>query len=123
MKIEITDHRKIFTIQKEFSELFPFLKIEFFEKPHTSSGTAGKKLVKHASKTLGNCRNIHRNGFLTITPGMTIRELQLTFADVYGLTIKISKKTNGVWIDASVNDGWALEKHNRGGSKPGVVMT
>lgn len=121
MKIEITDHRKIYTVQKEFMELFPFLKIEFFEKPHTSVGASGRKSISHSAKTIGSCRTNHRKGFVTITPNMTVRELQQTFSDVYGLTIQISAKAPGGWLDASVKDGWSLEKHNKAGQQAGLV--
>ncbi len=121
MKIEITDHRKIFTIQKEFSELFPFLKIEFHAKPHTSDGAHANKIISHSSKTLGSCRTSHKKGFITLTPNITLRELQQTFSDVYGITIAVSVKAPGGWIDASSKDGWSLEKQNLAGQKSGSI--
>ena len=117
MKIEITDHRKIFTVQREFNELFPFLKIEFFAKPHTSGGASPHKLVGHAANTLGSCRTIHRKGFVTISPNMSVRELQQTFADKYGLTVRILKKDKGGWTDAASKDALSLEMHNADGKK------
>ena len=121
MKIEITDHRKIFTVQKEFSELFPFLKIEFFGKPHTSSGAPSTKLISHASKTLGDCRTIHEKGTINISPGMTVRELEQIFKDEYGLTIKVSRIFGNGWLDTTETDGWSLEKQSKEGQKSIVV--
>jgi hypothetical protein len=34
MVIKVADHRKISEIQKEFNDFFPFLKLEFFLRPH-----------------------------------------------------------------------------------------
>lgn len=38
MKIAINDNRKIFAIQEEFNTAFPYLKLEFYSKPHKSQG-------------------------------------------------------------------------------------
>ena len=34
MKLHVDDKRNISDIQAEFNDVFPFLKIEFFKKPH-----------------------------------------------------------------------------------------
>lgn len=115
MKILINDHRKIFAIQEEFSKVFPYLKIEFFSKSHTSSGPASLKIVKNSSKTLGECRTIHNKGKLTIIPSMTVSDLEKGFNDVYGLSVQIFRKSGKSWLETSVTDGWALEEQNSQG--------
>lgn len=115
MKILINDHRKIFAIQEEFNSVFPYLKIEFFSKSHTSSGPPSFKLIKNSSKTLGECRTIHTKGKLTIIPSMTVADLEKSFIDVYGLSIQILRKSGKGWLETSVTDGWALEEQNSQG--------
>ena len=121
MKIEITDHRKIYAVQKEFNELFPFLKIEFFAKPHTSGGPASNKLVTHSSKNLGSCRTVHAKGTIVITPNMTVRELKQIFTELYGLTIRVSRMVGNGWVDVADNDGWPLEEQNIEGQQSMTV--
>lgn len=53
MKITINNHRKVFAIQEEFNTAFPYLKLEFFSKPHKSKGASEKEFIKHNSVTLG----------------------------------------------------------------------
>lgn len=115
MKIKITDRRKIYAIQKEFSAMFPFLKIEFFSKPHKPGAGSPKKLVKSAAKTLGECRSIHRNGSITITPAMTVAELEQHFSDVFGLSAQIFRQSGKTWLETTVTDGWTLEEQNKQG--------
>lgn len=122
MKIEITDHRKIYRVQKEFSNLFPFLKIEFFAKPHTANGPASKKLVNHSSKTLGTCRTIHTKGILSITPNMTVSELKTIFAEVYGLTIQVSRTFGKEWVITDHTEKWTLERQNYEGQHSLIVQ-
>jgi YHS domain-containing protein len=112
MKITINDQRKIFAIQEEFNIMFPYLKLEFFSKSHKLGGTSGDKLVKHNSKTLGECRTIHNKGKITITPNMTVVDLEERFKDVYGLGVQIFRKSGKVWLETTVTDGWTLEEQN-----------
>jgi hypothetical protein len=115
MKITINDHRKIFAIQEEFNTLFPYLKVEFFSKPHKKDGAASSKLVKHASKTLGECRTIHNTGDITIIPTMTVAELEQRFADVYGLGVDVFRKSGKSWLETTVTNSWTLEEQNKQG--------
>ena len=115
MKIEINDRRKIFAIQEEFNMHFPYLKLEFFTKPHTSRGESTKQLIKHNSKTLGECRIIHKTGQITINESMTVSELEQHFRDVYGLEIQIFRKSGKAWLETTVTDSWTLEEQNTQG--------
>ncbi|MGZ3920372.1 MAG: hypothetical protein ACXVC7_08775 [Bacteroidia bacterium] len=115
MKITINDKRKIYAIQEEFNEQFPYLKIEFFSKPHKPGGSTSPKFMKSNTKTLGDCRTIHNKGTVTITPGMTVADLEQRFSDVYGLGIQVFRKSGKVWLETTVTDGWSLEEQNRQG--------
>ncbi|TAL63294.1 MAG: hypothetical protein EPN85_00565 [Bacteroidetes bacterium] len=115
MKIQINDKRKIFAIQEEFGKTFPYLKIEFFAKPHRVGGASSKKIMKHPSKTLGECRTIHSDGIITITSGMTVADLEQNFRDIYGLSVQVFRKSGQAWLETTVTDGWTLEKQNQQG--------
>ena len=115
MKITINDHRKIFAIQEEFSTVFPYLKLEFLSKPHEPSGKPGEKPFRNDSKTLGECRTIHNKGEITITPNMTIAELEERFEDVYGLGVQVFCKSDTKWVETSATKKFTLEEQNRAG--------
>jgi hypothetical protein len=112
MKIIINDHRKIFAIQEEFNELFPYLKLEFFSKPHKHNGGSGKKSKLESSKILGECRTIHQKGKITITPSMMVRDLEQSFSNIYGLTVEVFRKSGKVWLETTHTDSWTLEEQN-----------
>ena len=117
MKITINDKRKIFAIQKDFNEAFPYLKLEFFAKPHTVGGASPKKLMSTNTKTLGECRTIHNTGKITITPEMTVAELEQHFGDVYGLSVQVFRKSGNALLETTVTDKWSLEQQNRQGEE------
>jgi hypothetical protein len=112
MQITINDSRKIFAIQEEFNTVFPYLKLEFFSKPHKPGGASAKKFIKHSSLVLGECRSVHKKGIITITPNMTVVDLEQRFNDVYGLGVEVFRKSGKVWLETTVTDGWTLEEQN-----------
>lgn len=112
MNITINDKRKIQSIQEEFNEAFPYLKLEFFSRPHKPGIGSAKKFVKHNSKTLGECRTVHNNGKISITPSMTVSDLEQKFNEVYGLGVQVFRKSGKVWLETTVTDGWSLEEQN-----------
>lgn len=113
MKIAINDHRKIFAIQEEFNTVFPYLKLEFFSKPHQSHGASEKEFIKHNSKTLGESRTVHENGNITITPHMTVNNLEQNFQSIYGLGVQVFRKSGDVWLETIETDGLTLEEQNK----------
>ena len=115
MKIVINDRRKISAIQNDFNEMFPYLRLEFFSKPHDVGGSSPKKMMKHPSKTLGECRTIHKSGSILITPRMTVSGLEQNFREVYGLAVQVFRRSGKAWLETTVTDSWTLEEQNRQG--------
>ncbi len=122
MKITINDRRKIFAIQEEFNTVFPYLRLEFLSKPRTFGGASARNSMKHSSKTLGECRTIHNTGTITITPTLTVADMEQRFSDVYGLCIQVFRKSGKAWLETSVTDGWTLEEQNRQGKALSEVV-
>lgn len=112
MQIAINDQRKIFEIQEEFQLLFPFLKIEFFTLPRGPGMPSAKKMMQPVYKKLSDCRTLHHNGTITITPHITVTELEQQFNAVYGLSVQVFRKSGRVWLETTATDGWTLKEQN-----------
>jgi len=113
MKIIINDHRKIFGIQEEFCKMFPNLRIEFYSKPPHAHGNTDKPVIHPAHKTIGSCRIIHNKGMLTLTPHMTIAEIEQALGDVFGLSTMIYHKSGITWNELDRTDKSPLEELNK----------
>jgi len=113
MKIVINNNRKIFAIQEEFSKMFPGLNIEFCAKPSRPGASPSKKLIRHSSKTLQDCRAISKEGTIDILPSMNVSDLKENFRDVYGLSIEIFRKAENGADDTPVSDKLTLEEANK----------
>ena len=91
MKIIINNYRKIFAVQKELTDLFPDLKINFLAKPNTKGGS----------------------GFITILPDMSVGELKQHFMDVYGLSVEVFVKSgDNNWKESSKSENTLLSEVN-----------
>lgn len=113
MKIDINDHRKVYAIKEEFNNAFPYLKLEFFTKPHKPGGASPKTYITDSGHLIGDIRTVHESGTITITPQMTVSELEQHFADVYGLSVQVFRKSGDVWLETTTTDNWSLEKQNQ----------
>ena len=113
MKIAINNSRKIFAIQEEFSNMFPCLKLEFFAKPSRPGAAPSKKLVRHSSKTLQDCRAISKEGTIDILPSMNISDLKEHFRDVYGLSVEIFQKAGDGTDEKPVSGELTIEEINK----------
>lgn len=112
MKMAINDYKSIGDIQKEFNDLFPYLRIKFFSKPHLKGGASSQDLVKNPTLKLADCRVLHNAGDITINDNMTVLELEERFKDVYGLSIQILRKSGKMWLETTITDDWTLKRQN-----------
>ncbi len=117
MKITINDTRKIFAIQEEFNTIFPYLKLEFFSKPHKPGVGSPKEQVKNNNATLGECRTVHNKGDIIIVPEMTVSDLEQNFVNVYGLGVQVFRKSGKSWLETTVTDNWTLAEQDKQGEE------
>ncbi len=112
MKITITDHRKIFAVQKEFSEMFPYLRLEFYSKQYKRGNSLVKSLMKHISKSIAECRTKNSSDNIEIQPQTTVSGLKQGFNDVYGLTAEVFRKSGNLWLEITDSTDQTLEQQN-----------
>lgn len=111
MKIEINNHRKVYTLKEEFNSSFFNLKIEFYKKPGKPDGPPSKKFVGNR-KSLVECRAVHNSGFIPILSGMTVGELKQNFNDVYGLAIGLLQNQDSSYEGTPGSEITILEETN-----------
>jgi len=107
----IDQHKTTNQIQQEFSEIFPFLKIEFFKKSHNTFGGNSSKEIIQTKEAL----KIKSTGELHISSSMTVNELEQRFKSQFGLNIQVFRKHGKTWIETTVTDNWTLYKQNEEG--------
>jgi hypothetical protein len=115
MEIIISDSRTIKEVQQDFSKEFPFLKLEFFDAPHTKQKALPKSKMFANDKKLSAIRKLHKDGEISIAGNETVNDLEVKFWKIFGLSAQVFRKSGNLWIETSLTDSWTLEQQNREG--------
>lgn len=118
----ISDNLTIQQVQDKFQEHFPFLKIEFFRKPHEEMEGTPKvnQIVDNA--ILGDIRKDSNTGELSIHGNQKVSTLEEHFEDMYGLNVQVFRKSGKVWLETTQTDEWTLSEQNRIGEEMSVPV-
>ena len=113
--IEISDQITVAELKHKFSDLFPYLKIELFRKPHNQGElSAASDQIPQTQKIGMLIRNaVERN--ISLVPQRTVAEVESEFSNRFGLNVQVFRKSGSVWIETSLTDAWTLEAQNREG--------
>lgn len=115
MELHIKNQMTISELQKQFSVEFPYLKIEFFDIPHTSSNKLTKAHLFPAGRLLGVCRKMRNEGIIIINPEDTVEKLENIFWNEYGLSAEVFRRSGNLWIETSLSNSWTLKLQNEEG--------
>lgn len=110
MKILICDTKMIRTIQKQFNNEFPHLKIEFFSRKHTPGQASDLADMIDHNRYLGEFRFKHNTDKIEIVPEMTVSELEQKFWNTFGLAVQVFRIAGNTWLETTLTDDWTLEK-------------
>lgn len=115
MKLMINDERRVSSVQQDFKALFPFLKLEFFSKPHKPGRPTHLKFMSQPETFLKDIRRTHVDGEITVTPEMSVAELEQSFGSLFGLGVQVFRKSGGHWLETVQTDSWSLQRQNAEG--------
>lgn len=117
MFIEINDKDTLDYIQQRFSSAFPYLRLEFIRKklPFSTPGASVKHPITLLDKTLAESRTTTKEGTITISPAMTISQLEKSFTEIYGISTQVLRQSGNIWLVTTVTDKWTLEEQNMQG--------
>lgn len=116
MKIFIDDTLTIQQVQREFSSRFPYLRLEFFSKPHKEGAGSEKRDMLDNSTSLSDCR-LKKEGELSISPEMTVAQLEKLFRDNYRLYVQVFRRSGKLWLETTATDNWTLKYQNEQGQE------
>jgi len=113
MNIQIRKSKVIGEVQKDFTNAYPFLKLEFYRNTTGRPGpTIRQNLIK--SVLLNEAGN-QKEGDLEITDSMTVGQLEQAFYDKFGMMVQVSRKSGSIWLETTMTDNWTLKQQNEHG--------
>lgn len=112
MIIEINDSKTIGDIQDKFSTFFPFLKIEFYERPHHWHEGSESKTAFPRDKKLGEIRKNHPHGALEIHSWYRTGDLEQAFHKKFILNVQVLRLHGNHWVQTAGTDKLTLKEQN-----------
>jgi hypothetical protein len=113
MIMQLAKNKTVNDVCQEFNNAYPFLRIDFYKYAQGRPGSAiNQKLNRSA--TLVNA-GILNEGEIEISETMTVRQLEQTFLNRFGLYVQVSRKSGSLWLETTISDSWILKQQNEHG--------
>jgi hypothetical protein len=110
MLIEIDDTKTIADIQERFSLCFPYLKLEFYRKPHHWEGSSPARHLIDPAIRVGDIRKAHNPEILEIKSWDKTGEVEQMFKRILGLHPQIFRLENNEWKQSKASDNLTLAR-------------
>lgn len=101
---------KVSQLQKDFNLHFPYLRLEFFKHLHGVHGTNAAKDVIRQDLTLKLKKTITEP--IKINEDMLVSTVEQLFAEYFGLSAQVFRKSGRSWLETTLTDDWTLKHQN-----------
>lgn len=115
--LHILQEQKLSVIQKEFNEMFPYLKLEFFRRRSDKPVSGGRSLPLNPDITLSQLSKPSDVKQMSITGDLKVKELESNFFDQFNLHIKVMRRSGRSWLETSLTNEWTLDFQNAQGKE------
>lgn len=113
--MKINNSKQLKDLQNEFNQVFPYLKIEFFCKPHEEGNGSDEADILNSELTVGEVRNNETDGFMPMNGALPVGVFENLLKDNFGLYAQVYRRSHGKWLQTWVTDIWTLEEQNNRG--------
>lgn len=115
MYINIKADTRISDIKKQFSDVYPFLKIEFFKRPHAKHKLSAEMDRIIADKSISSLTKNTAEAQIDIDGKRTVLMVEQDFWELFGLSVQVFRRAMNMWIETSFTDSWTLASQNSEG--------
>jgi len=115
MHLHIAPNRLISEVQKDFNNMFPFLKIEFFNNKSLSRSEFSAKQIIPPTRKVGDGQLALKEGEIVIEEEMKVNELENKLKDQFNLAVQVFRKSGNLWLETTMTDNWTLLQQNNHG--------
>jgi hypothetical protein len=55
---------------------------------------------------------LKQNGAIEIFDQMTVKQLETTFREKFGLNVQVARRSGSMWLETTMTDNWTLKHQN-----------
>lgn len=115
MKLQIDKDTKVRDVQKQFAEEYPFLKIEFYKRPHIESELSSVKDRIPPNEIISKVSNYKGKKSIDINQQRTVADLEAAVYKKLGIGMQVSRRMGTTWLETSLTDNRTLGAQNEQG--------
>jgi hypothetical protein len=115
MHLQVKEGISLWNLQKQFTDVFPFLKLEFFKSSNGAKKGPSREEILKPGEAISELENAKAAVDISIDKDMTVASLEAEFRRKAGLGVQVFRKSGNVWIATSLTSDWTLEQQNREG--------
>ena len=104
MQLRIMAGEKFQEVQEAFNKIFPYLTINL------SSSNLSKKL--YLTENSEQSKSDDKISFIISTENTTVKEIVDQFQELFNLSVKVQRKSDGHWVETILTENWTLTKQN-----------
>lgn len=111
--ITISPKETLQEVKDAFSELFPNLKVEFFNHSHDSGeGNAASDIITDLSPTLETVGDVDHAFTISVDGHKKVSTLEADFAKL-GINLQVFRRSKNLWLQTTTTDEWTLAEQNK----------
>ena len=125
MTLSINASTTVADVQAAFSQEFPYLKVEFFTRPHdVGESSWSKYMIFNKEECFGQLTTFkEKEVFLELNGTTTAAAFEQNFQECLGLGVQVFRKSMGSWLITSSTDNWTLAAQNAQGHESATTLT
>ena len=118
IQLAIFADRTIREVQEDFTNAFPYLKIEFFRNGEVRKDRYPAQMMIAHNRTLKEAWVRKKGeGAIALTDTMTVSDLENSFMDQFGLSVQVFRRSGNLWLETTMTDNWTLRQQNEHGKE------
>jgi hypothetical protein len=115
MNLYVNQGSTLGEIQKDFRDMYPYLKLEFYKRIQTGSHRASSKDRLQANYLPGRINTGRVYAAIDISPQRSAGELENDILDTLGVSAQVLRRSGNIWIQTTDTDKWSLRLQNEEG--------
>jgi len=115
MKLYVNQSSTLGEIQKDFRDMYPYLKLEFYKRIQTGNRETPSKDRLQANYLPGKINTGRVYAAIDISPQRSASELETDILNTLGVSAQVLRRSGTIWIQTTDTDKWSLRLQNEEG--------
>ena len=112
MKLSISKKTTVKEVKDQFSALFPFLKLVFFQYNHAEGERSIPAHQLPENSVLADYLPTLKEGSFHFSPSDSVGEFEQRLQQEHGLPVQVFRKSGNVWLETVQTDNLSLDQQN-----------